>query len=138
VLTYKGPARSGEAVSVRQEIEIEVSDFAAARRLLEALEFHVEVIYEKYRTTYTLDSAEIVLDELPYGSFVEIEGPDVERIRDIADRLSLEWEARSAASYLAMFSTLVEARGIPARNLTFAELSGVAVTPSDLGLRYAG
>ena len=36
VMTFKGPARAGESVSVRQEIEFQVSDFGAAQRLLEA------------------------------------------------------------------------------------------------------
>jgi len=35
------------------------------------------MMYEKYRTTFTIGSLEVVLDELPYGNFVEIEGPIV-------------------------------------------------------------
>lgn len=137
VMTFKGPSKAGESVSVRQEIEFTVSDFAAARRLLEALGYAVVVTYEKYRTTFALSNLLVVLDEMPIGGFVEIEGPDADAIRLTADALGLDWEARSSASYLALFAQLCSARGLSAKNLTFDELAGVQVEPADMGLRYA-
>jgi adenylate cyclase class 2 len=80
----------------------------------------------------------VTLDEMPFGSFIEIEGPDAETIRAAAGSLHLDWEARSASSYLALFSLARAARGLTARNLTFDELRGVSVAPEDFGLRYAG
>lgn len=138
VMTYKGPARLGEDVSVRQEIEFEVSDFEAARRLLEALGYVIYMIYEKFRTTYTLGNLEIVLDEMPFGFFVEIEGPDGDSIQQAAASLKLDWEARSSASYLALFQQLRASRGLKVRNLTFEELEGIRATPQDLHVSYAG
>ena len=137
VMTYKGAAQPGAEVSSRQEIEFQVSDFGAARRLLEALGYKVSVMYEKFRTTYTLDNLTVVLDEMPFGSFVEIEGPDAESIRSAAAKLGLDWEARSVASYLALFGVLCSARGIAAQNLSFAEFEGIQVRMADMGLRYA-
>jgi adenylate cyclase class 2 len=137
-LTFKGPQRQGETVSARQEIEFQVSDFTAARHLLEALGYQVAVIYEKYRTTYQLGSLVVTLDEMPFGSFIEIEGPDAQSIQSAAASLQLDWEARSATSYLALFSQLCAARGLAAQNLTFDELRGINAAPEDLGLRYAG
>ena len=137
VMTFKGPSKAGESVSVRQEIEFTVSDFAAAQRMLEALGYVVSVTYEKFRTTYTFNDLLVVLDEMPIGGFIEIEGPDAESIRAAADALELDWEARSGSSYLALFAQLSATRGLSARNLTFDELSGVQVTPADMGLRYA-
>jgi len=138
VMTFKGPARAGESVSMREEIEFQVSDFYAARRFLEALGFTVSIIYEKYRTTYTLGGLEIVLNELPFGSFIEIEGPNAESIQRVAEELNLNWEARSSASYLALFFQLRAARKLSARNITFEELAGVSATTRDLSLSYAG
>lgn len=138
VMTFKGPARMNQAVSMRQEIEFEVNDFGAARRFLEALGYVVSVIYEKYRTTYALGNLEIVLDEMPFGSFIEVEGPDAASIQQMAADLRLDWEARSTASYLGLFAQLRAARGLSARNLTFEELEGVRATPQDLSLNYAG
>jgi adenylate cyclase class 2 len=133
-LTFKGPAAAGEAVSDRLEIEFEVSDFSAARRLLEALGYQVTVLYEKWRTTYRLGELEIVYDELPYGHFCEIEGPDEASIRRAASRLGLDWQARILPSYLALFERLKAHRRLPARDLSFAALAGLTVLPEDLGV----
>jgi adenylate cyclase class 2 len=137
VLTYKGPAAPGEQVSMRQEIEFTVSDFQSARRFLEALGYQVSVTYEKYRTMYSLGDLVVTLDEMPFGSFIEIEGPDAASIQAAAASLRLDWGARSVASYLALFNQLCAARGLPAQNLTFEELAGVDASPEDLGLRFA-
>lgn len=138
VMTYKGAAQPGEEVSARQEIEFQVSDFTAAQHLLEALGYQVAVIYEKYRTTYQLNDLTIVLDEMPFGLFIEIEGPDADTIHRAAETMGLNWEARSVASYLALFNTLKNSKNVKAQHLTFEELAGVQVFPEDLGLQYAG
>ena len=73
-LTYKdGEKLIGQYGSSRFEAEVEVSDFDTMETILGKLGFIPVMVYEKYRTTYTLDGAEIDLDEMPYGSFVEIE-----------------------------------------------------------------
>ncbi len=136
-LTFKGPDQAGERVSMRQEIEFKVSDFETARHFLEALGYQVLVIYEKYRTTYQLGDLMITLDEMPYGSFMEIEGPHPEGIEEAAKALKLDWRERSTASYLSLFYQFRAARGLTARNLTFQELAGVTASPHDIGLSYA-
>ena len=90
--TFKGPSveKDGGILS-RQEIEFEVGDFDSAKHFLEAVGFQVVVFYEKFRTTYELNETHIMLDELPYGSFIEIEGEDVESIHSIANLLGLNW-----------------------------------------------
>ncbi len=136
-LTYKGPARRDEAVSIRQEIEFEVSDFDAARRFLEALGYQVNITYEKYRAIYAIDEVRVALDEMPYGPFVEIEGPDADSIEIMAAVLKLNWAARSTASYLALFQRLCQRRGLEARNLSFEELHGYLIEAADFGLELA-
>jgi len=121
-LTYKGPAEFGHEVSVRPEIEFEVSSFENAKAFLEALGYRVSVAYEKYRTTYDLAAVEIVLDEMPFGDFAEIEGPDGAAIQTAADALGLKWEARSSDSYLGLFAHLRSTQGLEAENLTFGEV----------------
>ena len=137
VMTYKGPSLLDQQVSMRQEIEFNVSDFTAARHLLEALGFQVAVIYEKYRTTYVIDRVEIVIDEMPFGDFVEIEGPEPDSIQAVAQKLGLNWENRSTDSYIGLFSRLHQKRNFPFRDLTFANFEGIKVEPEELGLRYA-
>lgn len=136
VMTFKGPSSLGDEVSTRQEIEFTVSDFTAAQHLLEALGYRVAVSYEKYRTTYELGPVLVTLDEMPFGSFVEIEGPNGADIRTAAAALKLDWDARSTASYLGLFYQFRAARGLTAKNLTFEEIKEQA-RPGDFGLDYA-
>ncbi len=121
-LTYKGPSDYGQGISDRKEIEFEASSFENAQAFLEALGYVVSVRYEKYRTTYLLGAAEVTLDELPYGDFAEIEAPGVEAIQGAAASLGLNWAARCAESYLALFGRLVGGQKLSARHLTFEEV----------------
>jgi adenylate cyclase class 2 len=136
-MTFKGPAQSGSEVNSRQEIEIEVSDFGAARRLLKALGYDVSAMYEKYRTSYSLDSVEVVLDELPYGTFIEIEGPGAGALRVIADKLQLRWDARISDSYLGLFERYCSLKNLRLVELSFEKFKELSVIPTDLGLTYA-
>jgi len=131
-LTYKGPGELRDGVRAREEIEFSVGDFAATRALLEALGFRVSVVYEKYRRVYAFEDAHIMLDEMPYGDFVEIEGPQAESIRENAQRLALDWEKRITGSYLALFGTLRRKRNLRFRDLTFENFEGITAQPDDL------
>lgn len=73
-LTFKGPGALEGEVLARQEIEFEVSDFAVARRFLEALGHRVYITYEKVRENYTLAAVQVSLDEMPFRTFTELEG----------------------------------------------------------------
>ncbi|HLL76877.1 MAG TPA: class IV adenylate cyclase [Pyrinomonadaceae bacterium] len=89
LLTYKErPGSEPEAVKRRHEIETEVADAGAASALLEALGYRAALVYEKRRATYQFGEAEVVLDELPFGWFVEIEGEEID-ILDAERRLEL-------------------------------------------------
>ena len=136
-LTYKGPASGLGGARLRQELEFEVSDFAIARAFLEALGYQVMMIYEKYRLAYDLDGVEISLDELPYGTFVEIEGPDPVAIQAVTRHLGLDWEATIPASYTVLFDQLKERLNLSFRDLSFESFKDLAITPADLGVRPA-
>ncbi|MEN6482628.1 MAG: class IV adenylate cyclase [Anaerolineaceae bacterium] len=135
-LTYKGPAKSGKAITMRTEIEFEASDFDAADHFLQALGYEVSVMYEKFRAMYQLKNVIVTLDELPYGDFVEIEGPSETAIRRTAQILGLNWEARITASYLALFDLLKTSRHLSAHNLNFDEVKKSEITPFDLGVQF--
>src|SRR5690349_13157581 len=85
-LTYKEAGSAKDGIVSRTEMEVEVSDFETMRAILGKLGYAPHMGYEKYRTTYELDGTEVVLDELPYGNFVEIEG-DSETIEKAIQRL---------------------------------------------------
>ena len=136
-LTYKGERRDVGGANTRTEIEFEAGDFDAAKAFLEALGYRVVTVYEKYRQTYDLEGMHVTLDELPYGSFCEIEGSDPTRIYNLARRLGLNWEVRISASYLELFERLKAGRAPMAKNLVFSELVGLKIRPIDLGVEPA-
>jgi adenylate cyclase class 2 len=137
-VTYKGPGIEQDGVQQRQELEFSVSDFATAQAVFEALGYQVVVMYEKYRTTYSWNGLEVVLDEMPYGNFVEIEGPDGESIQKAAKKLGLDWEKRILGSYVFLFEQLRQAKGWTFRDLSFANFAGKVVSEEDLGVQRAG
>ena len=135
--TYKSASKNEEGVLSREEIEFVVEDFGKAKRFLEALGYQKLVYYEKYRTTYELNGTLVMLDELPYGSFVEIEGETVESIRVIANQLRLNWESAIATSYTSLFDRARVALKTAIQDLSFADFDGIRVNASDLGVDVA-
>lgn len=136
-LTFKGPMTTEGGVRLRQEIEFTVSDFEAAGDLLEALGFVVAMRYEKQRTTYRVLGALVSLDIMPYGTFCEIEGPDVDALNRISVLLGLDWEAAIPESYTTLFQKLRERLGLEFRDLSFENFAGIEITPADLQVRPA-
>ncbi len=136
-LTYKGSSENRDGILTRNEIEFTVGDFESAREFLLGLGYRQTAVYEKYRTTYAIENLHIMLDELPYGSFVEIEGENETDIHKIADRLRLDWEAAIPASYLALFERICTDRGLDPAKLTFAALEGLSPEAKDIKVRAA-
>jgi adenylate cyclase class 2 len=136
-LTYKGAAQVNHTVSVREEIEVEVSSYADTKLLLEALGYQPFMLYEKFRTTYSLGDVLVTLDETPIGNFSEIEGPSAARLQETAESLWLDWSLRSMESYSALFERVKANCGWTMQNLSFDEFTGKSVTPADLGLKFA-
>src|SRR5690349_9847594 len=64
-LTYKDEGKAEDGIVSRFEAEVEVSDFDAMETILSKMGYSPYLVYEKYRPTYELDDAEIVLDEIP-------------------------------------------------------------------------
>jgi adenylate cyclase class 2 len=75
VLTHKGPQRFDGGVKTRTELETAVADADALQAILAAMGLRPVFRYQKYREVYRWDAVEIVVDELPIGTFLEIEGP---------------------------------------------------------------
>ncbi len=136
-LTYKGAGTKEEGTLNREEIEFSVGNFEKAQQFLEALGYQKLVYYEKYRTTYKLDETEIMLDEMPYGSFIEIEGEGLKSIRSVADRLTLDWDAAVGTSYVALFERLQKALKLSFSDLSFANFAGMDIQAADLGVEPA-
>jgi len=109
--------------------------------------------YDKYRTTYTLDSesplpklqhqsdesqsCHIMLDELPYGNFIEIEGEDVDSIRVVANVLNLDMDKALSTSYFALFEQVKQTLGLTFNDLTFGNFKDIKVSVNDLQVKPA-
>jgi adenylate cyclase class 2 len=128
-LTYKGPGTLTNDIMHRYEAEVEVDNLETMGAILENLGFHPHMIYEKYRSTYTLAGVEIVLDEMPYGNFVEIEG-ETSAIEAMIQRLGLETAPRFGQSYVGLFDTVCRALSLSLSDLTFANFAGIDVPKS--------
>lgn len=132
-LTYKGEPQTAidSEARVREELEIEVGDFQTTLELLERVGFEPKQIYEKYRETFIFGRVEVMLDEMPFGDFVELEGDDAS-IRPAADALELDWNLRILANYLAIMARLQERFGLEFDDVTFEEFAGIDVSAMDL------
>ena len=132
-MTYKGSSEKSEGILSRTEIEFVVEDFEKAKRFLESLGYKLVIFYEKYRSIYELDDTHIMLDELPYGNFVEIEGHDSTSIRAMAGKLHIKWEP-VATSYSDLFERVRGARELDPSQLTFAAFGASKPSPEELGV----
>ncbi|MEP6703395.1 MAG: class IV adenylate cyclase [Acidobacteriota bacterium] len=74
LLTLKRRVENQADVKQQLEYETEISDDIAAAKILSELDLHPRLVYEKRRKTWRIRDTEVVLDELPFGLFMEIEG----------------------------------------------------------------
>lgn len=129
-ITYKAPLDSTSNGIVRRlELETSVGDLKIMDAIFKYLGFSVYMIYEKYRTTYHLPDiadVEIVLDEMPYGNFIEIEG-DPQAIDVVLERLSLSSGNCIAESYAELFDRVRESHKLPFRDLTFENFANIVI-----------
>jgi adenylate cyclase class 2 len=135
-LTYKDDTHVENGALRRREIELGVDDFDTCVRLVEALGYEIVFMYEKYRSTYTCGDCKVMLDELPLGHFVEIEG-DRSEIEELAGRLGLEWQCAIPRSYYALFRGMRGDAQKSVRDLTFENFAGRAIESEDLGVTPA-
>jgi adenylate cyclase class 2 len=109
-LTYKERTPSTSAIKHQREDETQVEDAVALEAILDALGYRPVLVYEKRRLTWRIAGAEAVVDELPFGLFLEIEGE--ERIIGEVERLlGLDEVEAEMASYPELTQRCGERRG---------------------------
>jgi adenylate cyclase class 2 len=74
-LTYKRRILNDLPIKQQIEHESEVGDPDEVAEILGLLGLKPRMVYEKRRRTWRFRSVEVVLDELPFGQYMEIEGP---------------------------------------------------------------
>lgn len=133
-ITYKNNSHLEQDVLVRTEIETEVANFMAMKHLLESLGYEVFSSYEKFRETFWLDGVTVSIDEMPYGTFTELEGPSAESIHALADKLGLRWQAGIPSSYMLLLTQLNDKLKLGVTDLTFDVFKDLHITHEDLGI----
>jgi adenylate cyclase class 2 len=73
-ITFKQRIESVSEAKQQIEFESRVDDADAVRSIVESIGLTAVIVYEKRRKIYKFRSVELVIDELPFGLFMEIEG----------------------------------------------------------------
>ena len=124
-LTFKSePPFKDDQFKILNELEVEVSDFTIMKHILESLGFREEQVYEKWRETFMLNSANLCLDTMPYGDFLEIEGQKQD-IKKLASRIGLKWKKRILLNYLAIFDVIKQKSNLPFYDVTFSNFINI-------------
>ena len=110
VLTYKERHVSDSTIKRHREDETGVEDAEAFTAILDALGYTPTLVYEKRRATWRWQGAEIVVDELPFGLFVEIEGEE-NVITEVEQLLGLAEAEAEMATYPALARQSGQKRG---------------------------
>lgn len=100
VLTVKRPSDADQdsRLKVLEEHETKVSDFEATRMVLETLGYAVAFRYDKVREKWHLNGVDICMDTLPFGDFVELEGPE-QNVCIVAEKTGLDGCETTKATY---------------------------------------
>jgi len=101
-----------------EEIEVEVSDFDKTKKLSEKLGFYKWFIYEKIREVYHYKNTEIVIDKLPFGTYLEIEGKEKD-IKRVMDKLGLDIKQGLTDTYKKLHQQYCKEKGIKAKDIVF-------------------
>lgn len=101
------------SVDGAKEIEITVSDFESAVKLLTQIDLPYRSFQESKRETWKLEDVEVVLDEWPWlKPYLEIEGESEERLKIVATQLGFDWQnavfGDVMAAYRAEYPHLTE------------------------------
>lgn len=136
-ITYKGPGTRSAGVLERTEIETTIGDFDSARQILESLGYTPIFLYEKYRAIWQVGENHIMLDEMPFGKFVEIEATSVAAVHDLARQLGLNPHASIPASYQTLFERTKTWRRLTFNDITFANFAGIIINPEDYQAEFA-
>ncbi|MEO8573546.1 MAG: class IV adenylate cyclase [Pyrinomonadaceae bacterium] len=116
LLTYKERIKSENGSKKKIEFETNVSDVDAAEKIIEHLGYRLTAVYEKRRKYWNLGNVEVVLDELPFGMYMEIEGTDegIEKAEKKLGLKEIEYEPRGyprlTIKYGKMKGEVAEAR----------------------------
>lgn len=119
-LTFKRRLATRSPIKHQQEEEVTVGNADAMDAILQALEFQPALVYEKRRTRWQVGKAKVVIDELPFGLFMEIEASvrEIKRVEKLLAAEGLPAVMQTYPTLTAKFGKkrrgVIEARFAPA------------------------
>jgi adenylate cyclase class 2 len=121
-----GGAQENHRYKAREELELEVTDGAVLKKILEGLGMRGWFRYEKHRTTFRLPLTSrwangllIEIDETPIGTFVELEGPPA-AIDRAAHELGFAQSDYIVRNYLGLYVEECRRLGQEPQDMVFA------------------
>ena len=120
LITAKEKIETDMHAKVRKELETGVSSLADARGIVEALGLQPIWRYQKYRSSYRLGGLHALVDELPIGNFLELEGPK-EEIDRWAGALGFTADEFIIESYRKLHDAWRVENKLPAGDMVFPE-----------------
>ena len=128
ILTYKQPEAPSALppTPARRSLETEilVDSLEKTSHVLQSLGFRPIVRYEKFREVFRWKSVLVMFDQLPFGNFLELEGPDLGELRQTAGALELDWSNALQSSYMGLFLALKKIHRLAFLEVTFDNFSG--------------
>lgn len=109
-LTYKRRILNDLPIKQQIEHESDIGDPDEVAEILSCLGLKPRLVYEKRRRTWRVYSVEVVLDELPFGLYMEVEG-SITGIAEAEMRLGIEHFEAEHETYprlTARLGTLVD------------------------------
>lgn len=129
ILTFKQRRPSKSAIKFQDENEVVVADASAMAAILKALNLGPGLVYEKRRTRWQVGKAKVVIDELPFGLFMEIEA-SVREIKRVEKLIGAE----NLPAVMETYPTLTRQLGENRRGVFEARFASEA-RPSGRGTR---
>lgn len=120
LLTFKGKTVHHELYKVRPEVETTCTDAKALEEILRNIGLRPFFRYEKFRAEYRREGVLLCLDELPFGTFVEIEGGEG-TIDDLAEQLGLQVSQFMKRTYADLYGEYCREHRLPFGDILFPE-----------------
>ncbi len=126
-LTFKRRLPTRSPIKHQEEHEVTIPDPDGMDRILKSLGFQPALVYEKRRTRWDVGNAKVVIDELPFGLFMEIEA-SVKEIKRVEKLLGAQDLPAVSETYPTLTAKVGKERKgiIEARFVSKARPSGKA------------
>jgi adenylate cyclase, class 2 len=108
VLTYKEKLQNDSDFKHKIEYETVVADVDAMESIIGRLGYKLSVIYEKRRKIWQFKNVEVMMDELPFGLYMEIEGTaeNITKTEKLLGIQDLETETRGYPRLTAKYGKI--------------------------------